>query len=249
MKPEDFRTIAKKVKRFSDYVYLHVMGEPLLSPNLPEILEIAEEEELKVNITTNGTLLEKQTDVLVKSAALRKVSVSLHSFEGNDREEKELQSYLESVWKFREKSDKIVEIRLWNGEGKNDLNEKILEFFNKKLDKDILSLEHNNGYYKLGEKFFLVTANVFEWPSLSNEEKNTKYCHGLDTHFGILCDGTVVPCCLDSDGIINLGNAITGNLDEILNGETALMIREGFRRGKPYHELCKKCGYAGARFG
>ena len=40
MTPETFALLAGKLRRHTDYLYLHVMGEPLLHPQLAEILRI-----------------------------------------------------------------------------------------------------------------------------------------------------------------------------------------------------------------
>lgn len=96
MRPEDFRLLAEKLRGHTAYLYLHVMGEPLLHPQLEEILAIARQLDFRVCITTNGTLLPRRGHAL---AGVHKVSVSLHSFEGNDRAEG-LEAYLSGVWDF-----------------------------------------------------------------------------------------------------------------------------------------------------
>ena len=70
------------------------------------------------------------------------------------------------------------------------------------------------------------------------------FCHGMGDHFGILSDGTVIPCCLDADGVISLGNVYETPLSEIISSERAVKIREGFRCKRAVEELCKRCPYA-----
>ena len=69
------------------------------------------------------------------------------------------------------------------------------------------------------------------------------FCKGLDTHIGILADGTVIPCCLDSSGIINLGNIYEENLSDILEKEKTKQIISGFKNNKLVEELCQKCDF------
>ena len=56
---EEFETVLKKIKDYTDYIYLHIKGEPLLHPQIIDILKVAEEYNIKVNLTTNGTLFPK----------------------------------------------------------------------------------------------------------------------------------------------------------------------------------------------
>lgn len=72
-------------------------------------------------------------------------------------------------------------------------------------------------------------------------EKGT--CYGLIDHIGILVDGTIIPCCLDSKGIINLGNIYNDNLKEILKKDRVNNIIKGFKGNKKLEELCKHCKF------
>ena len=87
MTPEDFALLAKKLRSYTEYLYLHVMGEPLLHPQMAEILRTCTELGYRVCLTTNGTLLSEKLPLLRDCPALHKVSVSLHSFEGNGKSE------------------------------------------------------------------------------------------------------------------------------------------------------------------
>ena len=165
MTPAEFDLVLERLTGQVEYVYLHVMGEPLSHPQLAELLSLAATRERKVCITTNGTLLARQTETLLAAPTLHKVSVSLHSFEGND----------------------------------------------------------------------------------GAQERGTQFCYGLRDQLGVLADGTAVPCCLDHEGDIALGNLFTQPLSEILQSERACALREGFSRRRPSEELCRRCGFA-ARF-
>ena len=242
MSAENFRIIAEKVRRETEYVYLHVMGEPLLHPQLDEILLICNDLGFKVNITTNGTLLGEKSDILLGSGSLRKVSVSLHSFEGNGYSD--LEAYLSPICDFCKSSDRITELRLWNEGGTNSENERIIDFLSKSFAVDIRALPEKNNMRRIKDKTYLCNGEKFHWPSLDAPERNARRCYGLLTQFGVLCDGTVVPCCLDSAGAIPLGNAISGDLSEILRSDRAEQMRKGFAMGKPSEELCRKCGFA-----
>ena len=226
-----------------EYIYLHVMGEPLSHPQLAEFLEIAAEKKMHVCITTNGTLLKKQHDTLLAADALYKVSVSLHSFEGNGLESAQ---YLEDIWQFADEASKsgvIVALRLWNGGGAEEQNSAIRAFLLEKCGLAAFP-EERNGSVKLREKLYLERAQKFEWPDMAAGEKNTQFCYALRDQVAVLSDGTVVPCCLDHEGDIARGNLFTQELSEILESPRAKALKDGFSRRCPTEELCRRCGYA-----
>ena len=98
---------------------------------------------------------------------------------------------------------------------------------------------------RLGQKIYLEYGDKFDWPDLAAADNGERvFCYGLRDQIGVLCDGTVVPCCLDHEGDLALGNLHETTLDAILETPRAKAIYEGFRKGKAAEELCRKCGYA-----
>ncbi|EKY27386.1 hypothetical protein HMPREF0216_01419 [Clostridium celatum DSM 1785] len=255
MGKEEFLHILKEVKPFTDHIYFHLMGEPLLNENIDYFLEESYKNHLKVNLTTNGTLLKKVEDKLINSKALRQINISLHSFEANEKTV-ELEDYINNVTDFitkaRSNSDIICAIRLWNMDnndlkGANGLNSDILKMLEENLELDFSigeKLQETNRI-KLKDKVYLNMAEKFEWPDIQIDSLGEEvFCHGLRNQIGILVDGTVVPCCLDSEGNINLGNIFEKSLKDIVEDKRARDIYDGFSRRRAVEELCKKCGYA-----
>ena len=244
MTDTDFAFVLDKIRAYTNYIFLHVLGEPLLHPDLKNILEIARDKGFNVNITTNGTLLKEKGDILLPFKNIKKVFISLHSFEGNDG--KDLKGYLEDVFNFSLKTDSIVSFRLWNegSSGKNSLNGEIIKFFEDKTKLDIKKLFLAKNSITIGEKRYLEKAERFSWPNISGDIKKVSFCHGLSSQLAILCDGTVIPCCLDCEGKINLGNIFKEDIKDILNGERAKNFLAGVKNRKMAEELCKRCGYA-----
>lgn len=254
MNKEEFLHVISQVKPFTDYIYFHLMGEPLLNHEIESFLGMCYDTGLQVNITTNGTLLKREKDILLNASALRKVSISVHSFEANDTAI-ELQQYIADVMDFaKEASEKgvICELRLWNGESEgiqasNNLNADIINMIEKaiSIDFSLQSAMEQGKNIKLKDKMFLQLAQKFEWPDIDREViDDGAFCYGLRDQFGILVDGTVVPCCLDSEGNISLGNIFAEPLSEILNSDRAKKIYNSFTGRTAVEELCKKCGYA-----
>ena len=237
-----FRHIAEELTRLTDYVYFHVMGEPLTHPELPKFISYATSLGLKCAVTTNGTLLRERADELIASG-IYKVNISVHSFEKGGEESR--LDYLKEIADFADKaadSGVLTVLRLWNkghDEGRNDT---VLKFLEKRL---LGEWKWGARGARIRHKLHLEYGDRFAWPDLGAEEGDASvFCYGLSDHFGILSDGTVIPCCLDSEGDIPLGNVLEDPLAKILASPRAVSIREGFKQRCAKEELCRKCGYA-----
>ncbi|GAA0821339.1 radical SAM/SPASM domain-containing protein [Clostridium tertium] len=256
---ESFNEIINKIKGYTNHIYLHLMGEPFLNKNLETFLKIAKEADLKVNITTNGTLINRVKDVIINSKAVRQINISLHSFEANDNDiefNKYINNILDFINESTEKSETICALRLWNIDteelkANNNLNLQIINLIQDKLNLEINLIEElkEKKRLKLKDKVYLNMAEKFSWPdanlSLISEDV---FCYGLRDQIGILLDGTVVPCCLDSEGKIPLGNIFEKSLEQIITSERARNIYDGFSRRRAVEDLCKRCGYAKRNF-
>ena len=242
MSEDEFSYILSALKDQTKFIYYHLMGEPLTHPQLPEFIKMAGERGFRSIITTNGTLLKRRGDELL-SAGLHKVNLSVHSFE-SENDDEHLQ-YIRELAEFAEKAAQkgtIIVFRLWNKGFDCGRNETTVDFLKKLMNGE---WKENTRGIRVREKIYIEYGNRFEWPDSEAEIKGDRFfCYGLKDHFGILSDGTVVPCCLDSDGVINLGNIFNENLKDILASERARNIAEGFAKGKAAEDLCKRCGYA-----
>ena len=242
MDVEEFKIVLAKIKDYTDYIYFHLLGEPLFHPDLDKFLKIAEDMQFKVIITTNGTLLNKNKDTLLNSNSHYKTVISLHSFEANDNK-LSFEKYLDDCFNYAKDAEnkKIVVLRLWNNGGKDSLNQEILTRLENYFPKPWVS--ERNGT-RIGNKIYIQYGDKFDWPTLeSNDTKENIFCYGLRDQIGILADGTVVPCCLDNNGEINLGNIFEKDLEEIINSQKAQNIYNGFSNRNACEELCKRCSF------
>ena len=247
MTEEEFSSLLPRLRPWTDFLYFHLMGEPLCHPLLERFLALAGEAGFKVILTTNGTLLPKRQEMLLRSPALHKVNVSLHAFEVNDLSIS-FEDYLKGCFAFGKAAEGrvIVSYRLWNSGGADTRNDDILRTMEQYFPRPWR--EQRMGP-RIGEKVFLQHGEKFDWPDLEADELSSHvFCYGLKDQIGVLCDGTVVPCCLDHDGNIALGNLFEQDMDEILNAPRTRAIQEGFACGKASEELCRKCGYAQLKF-
>lgn len=247
MEQEAFSQLLPRLKPFTDYLYFHLMGEPLCHPNLEEYLRLAGKTGFRVILTTNGTLLQDRQNILLAAEGLHKVNISLHAFEANDLSIS-FEEYLKQCFSFGKEAEgtKLIVYRLWNHGGADVRNQEILNALESYFPKPWT--QERKGI-RIGNRVYLEYGDKFDWPDLAAEDQGEQvFCYGLRDQLGILCDGTVVPCCLDHEGDLALGNIFDQSLEEILETPRAKAIYQGFRNRKAAEELCRKCGYA-RRFG
>lgn len=242
MSLDEFKIVLDKIRDYTDSIYLHVKGEPLLHNNLDDILNLCDLYKIKVNITTNGTLLLRKKEILLKHA-IRQINVSLHS-------ENKMSDYFETVFNTCDELSKKTTIvyRIWTLPSL-DLNkistiivEKIIHYY--KLSTEIVDKIKKDKNIKIRDNIYLDKDYEFVWPNESEEiSSDVGYCLGTKTHIAILSNGDVVPCCLDSSSLIKLGNIFENNMNEIINSSEFTKISNGFKERKVVNDICKKCNY------
>lgn len=240
---ERLSIILEKLKGYTEFVYFHLMGEPLLHPDLPQFLDVAGKMGFKVILTTNGTMLEGRKELLLSSPAVHKVNISLHAFEANDLSVP-FETYVDCCLDYAKAAEgnKLTVFRLWNSGGEDKQNGLLLQ----KLE-EVFPRPWKDGRKgtQLASKVYLEPGEKFDWPDLNApEEEGPYFCYGLRDQIGILWDGTVVPCCLDHEGDIPLGNLLTQTMEEILESDRAKAIYDGFSKKEAAEPLCRRCGYA-----
>ena len=245
MSKAEFDTLLNKITGKSRYLFFHLMGEPTLHPLLPDFITAAREKGFLPAITTNGSLLCEKGDALL-SALPYKISISLHAPEANAAFSAD--GYLETCIDFAKKAAErgcIIALRLWNlGSGAD--NSQILNALHAAFPDEWKDIRGGSSQ-RLATKIFLEWGERFDWPDPALPEcdpESDLFCYGLRDQIGILADGTVVPCCLDADANLALGNLFSSELDKILASPRAKAIYDGFSRRRAAESLCRKCGYA-----
>lgn len=243
MQIEEFQHVIDQVKAYTKYVYFHILGEPLSHPHLKTFLSICEQANLQVTITTNGTLLKKAVDILCHKA-IRQINISVHSFPAHHQ-----QQYLQDIMECANilATHHIhVNYRLWNLQ--NDalskecfmLMKDILAHYACEMPSEIVRLKRLD----LHPYIHLHFEEVFTWPSFDHAYVGTKgRCLGMQQMLGILSDGRVVPCCLDSKAQCCLGNIFETPLSDILQSDRVKAIQTGFQNHKVVEQLCQHCSY------
>lgn len=253
MSEELFEKVLHQVLPYTELVCLHLMGEPLAHPKLEQLLKICEEKEAKVFLVSNGVLLRESKFEWLKSPSLYQVNFSLHSFFDN-YPDKDSTSYLRNIFEYtemilRERPDLFINFRLWNlqqASGPVAQNLEMLSEICKRFSIPIpqfLDVREQKSL-RIKERLYLHFDTEFVWPSLDLPLLGTSgTCKALKSHFGVLADGTVVPCCLDKEGDIPLGNLNDSDIDFILNSTRSKAMIQGFQQRKLVEDLCQRCQY------
>ena len=239
---DEFNQLTDKLVGQVKFLYFHLMGEPFLHPQLAEFVKIARQKGFIPVLTTNGTLLPKAGEVI--DARPHKIQISLHSHEGNGKENPE--QYIHEVMTFAQEAASkgiLIVLRLWNQGGYDSTNDHILDLMAQYQPRPWESCR--NGW-KLADHLYIEYDRMFEWPDADHSEYEASdvFCYALRNQLGVLVDGTVVPCCLDHNGDIALGNLYHQSIDEIMASPRAKAIYDGFTKHEATEPLCRRCGYA-----
>ena len=242
---EKFEEVISKIYNYTNLVCLHIKGEPLLHKNLEGILGVLEKYNLKANITTNGTLIKEKLDVLKNSKAVRQINFSIHSIMQN---EKLNEQYLKNIFEGVEELENIIiSYRLWNLKDikENDRNINIIKSIEDYYKISNLKQQLiENEFTQLRKDIFINQDTEFTWPDIDKEEIiGNGRCLALKDQVAILVDGTVVPCCLDNNGDIPLGNIFEETMEEILDKPQSKLIKKNFESSIKTCKLCKTCGF------
>ncbi|MFN3697333.1 MAG: radical SAM/SPASM domain-containing protein [Pseudobdellovibrio sp.] len=251
--PEDFKNFANQVKPLTKQICLHLMGEPLGHPQFKEIVQICDELNLKIFLTTNGTLIQRHAETILSWKGLEQINFSVHSYFANTQRQT-LDQYLKPIISFCRQSVDLnnqyyINLRLWNLESpqaQKQQNYPVIQAveneFDVKINDNVDIKLHKSK--KIMHKLYLHFDTEFEWPTLKRDVISQKgTCYGLRKQLAVHANGDVVPCCLDKEAILKLGSLHNNNIKEILSSDKAKKIRTSFEQGQLIEELCQKCQY------
>ena len=234
---DEYSKVLKNIKPYTKYVYLHLMGEPLLHPKINEIIDMTSDIGINVNITTNGYLINR----VGSNKNIRQINVSLHSFD--DKYKINLDDYLNKVFDACEilnNNGTIINYRLWvNSKYYQEIINKLKEKYNTKIKFN------HNGNFTLKDNIFVSKKEGFTWPTLNSNEEGSSIgtCLALKDHIGILSNLDVVACCLDSNGDISFGNLNDISLSDILSSKKFLKLKNEFENNIKSEKLCQNCNF------
>ncbi|MDR1976421.1 MAG: radical SAM protein [Campylobacteraceae bacterium] len=238
-----FEKIARELKNRTKEIALHIMGDPLLNKNLRAYLDAAAKFSHKVSLTTSGFYLKKHEKETLLHEAVGQINISLNSFNKNDKKIS-LAEYLRGVfelidYKLQKDGKEFINLRLWNLDderSENGFNEQI---FAALFEKYGVRIDEKNR--RVAKKVLVHFDELFSWPDINAPIAENTKCLGLNAQLGILSDGRVVPCCLDYEGRVLLGDANNEGVMDIVRRERARA--DALKNGTPMDELCKRCSY------
>ena len=248
-----FESVIAQAKHYTKEIACHVVGDPLTQSNLHDYLDIIHKYGMKAMLTTSGYFLKKHRYDTLFHPCVKQINISLNSFNKNDTS-LTFEQYMMPVLalcnaKIERNEDLFINLRVWNLDemmSERDFNETLFstlsKTFNVGLSLDTIYEERPKSI-RLASKILVHFDNYFEWPSLKNQNYGDGTCQGLQSHIAILASGKVVPCCLDCDGIIELGDLHESTLEEIVTSKRANSMLNGFKENKAVEELCQKCSY------
>ena len=248
-----FESVIVQAKTYTNEIACHVVGDPLTLSNLDAYLDVIHKHGLKAMLTTSGYFLKKHSDETLFHPCVKQINISLNSFNKNDTSIT-FEQYIKPVLalceaKLEKEKDIFINLRVWNLDelmSERTFNETLFETLSSAFDTklDLVNIYRDRPKsIRLASKILVHFDNYFEWPSLNNKRYGDGTCQGLQSHIAILASGKVVPCCLDCDGIIELGDLHQESLSDILTSNRAVNMIEGFKEGKAVEELCQKCSY------
>lgn len=253
MTTEFFEWIIIQARKYTREIACHVVGDPLTLLNLYDYLAILDRYGMKAVLTSSGYFLKKQPYTTLFHPAVKQINLSLNSYNKNHTSIT-LEQYLDPILKLcrekiRQENELFINLRLWNLDeamSERTFNQTLFALFSTHFG---VTLNRNEIVAKkpktirLDRKILLHFDHYFEWPSLDNAFYGDGTCQGLSSHIAILASGKVVPCCLDCDGVIELGDLHHQTLDEILTAKRTRSIVEGFAEGRAVEKLCQHCSY------
>ncbi len=246
-----FDSIVNQLQYHTKEIALHVVGDPLSQSNLIEYLDIIHKYRLKSLITTSGYFLKKHNYQTLFHPSVKQINISLNSFNKNDTN-LNFEQYITPILalcqaKIEQTQELFINLRVWNLDEANSeisYNKMLFDRLSRSFDIDIANIYKTKPKsIRLESKILLHFDSYFEWPSLNNQIYGDGTCQGLSSHIAILANAKVVPCCLDCDGIISLGNLQQESLKSILKSQKTRDIIDGFKDNKAIEELCQKCSY------
>lgn len=251
---ELFHTLSQ-IKNYTDRVCFHIMGEPLRHPRFSDFIELAHELGISIEITTNGTLLNQRSQKALLNPAVQQINFSIQSFFDNFANTPP-DTYIKNILTFTDEAHRLrpdlyINFRLWNTDAENLQQDKTESFLRTIEQRYSLNINRTvdprfKKSKKLWGRVYLHFDTRFDWPQIHKTEykKTTGTCYGGLSQLAIHADGTVVPCCLDKEADIPIGNIKEQNFADILQAPRLLRLIQGFAQNKLLEPLCQTCGYA-----
>ncbi len=239
MSPFEFEHILKEISNYTDHIYLHVKGEPTLHPHLKEIMDLADTYNKKIHLVTNGTLLDALDFDLISHPALAQLSISLQSMLIQSKADHEkYKNRIENMIMRSEDKPFSLFLRLWN-----ENNDEQLQWLKTIMGIDFSYTPQKNRI-QIRKNLTLDFDKSFTWPSLDHTFVSDQgHCYGGLKMMAILADGSLTPCCLDTDGNMVLGNLFETPFSQLIQSTRYTTFLSNMHQNRLNEDLCRHCSY------
>lgn len=227
----------------SEIAILHLMGDPLLNPEIYKMIAYCRKFGLRTVISTNGMALTKKACSEIYESGL---DIILLSFDGGSKE------IFEKV-RVGANFEQVVKSYRNFLEMQKDYTQKIRPVI--QMIKFKTTKEETEAFYKLwnGFKADVIIKPFTRWQG-DNEIINKLMSFNPSTLENSLCDrawqwltvisdGTVIPCCRDYDATVRLGNLKEQSVEELWNSSAFTSFRKMHAAGRSKANICRKCDY------
>ena len=230
-------------------------GEPFMHPDLFTVVRAAKELGLSVNITTNGTLIEKKWDQLLDSG-VDSLSVSLDGLaETHERLRGQpgcFKRSMKGIQKLRADSD--IGLSIYFTANRENVHELVpvyelaqelgagFDFWpvNDAPDLALSEPEHQAAWKQAVATLAAREQRIAERQHFDAESLNyhagqvdTVRCLGLVDQYGVTFEGELLPCCVWGGEGLSVGNVFETPLTELWESPEVQAAREGL-----YHQGC-----------
>mgnify|MGYP004703118173 CR=1 FL=1 len=234
MSRTEFSYVLDQIKPLTEHIYLHVQGEPFMHPDLLDFLDDSYKHGLKVHLVTNGTLLSKINYRIYSHPALVQLSISIHSAQMKIDDDNYI--ILKQIISSVENSHLSLFLRLWTY---NDIE--LTDLIDSLIDSKIV---YEGKRIKVKKNLYIDLDKEFVWPNINHPIQSINgTCHAGSIMLAILSNGEITPCCLDSDGLLSIGNIFEESLTDCISKPRFTNLVNGFKKRHCVETLCQKCTY------
>ena len=224
MSSEVWQRTLDEIKRYAHTVQFYFQGEPLLNPNLPQMISQAHAEGLYTIVSTNAqAMTEPKAEALV-GAGLDRIIVSM---DGLTEESYNAYRVGGSLAKTKEA------LRMLRA-AKRRLRATITIAFKT---AQLYNYTHGHPLMPSDPRYsrYIATANSSSY----HRRPLHRGCLRVWSGVVITTEGEVLPCCYDKAHAYAYGNIMNAPLRELFSNEKALAFRRAALRETP--QICQEC--------
>ncbi len=245
------REVIEQQAQHLSYLQLYLQGEPFLHPELPEIIEIANQSNLYTSISTNAQHLSTDNIKQLLDAGLHKIIISMDGFTqdtyGKYRvggDVNKVKKVLEDLAKFKkQRKSRLPFIELQCLVFKHNEHEiEALKDYAKQQSVNKFTLKRAQIYHAQRKTSWLpVNTKFSRYNEQGNAKTKSQACSRLWTTLVITWEGTVIPCCFDKDAHYAVSNLSNTPIIEAWKNQSFNQLRLRVLHNRQDIPMCANC--------